>query len=157
MKLDTVFARYLLLYWDSPLPREVSRVSGKYGDLTDDCGAKDGDLRAIGALLVVIGELDEGDVAKLTEDVLGALEEHHDEFQIGDSFLERAFARAIQKLGCAEQAFRVLAKAASLEDERPAEMFTGLLNELKLLKVAAPTDEEWDQLKPKKKGRRKKK
>lgn len=157
MKLNTMFVRYLLREgYGGGLPREAKRAFKAFGVLMDDYVGGTGELRDLGAILIVNSEPEGDDVATLTADVLAVLKNYHNDFVSTSWSINGAFAGAIHKLQCEKQAFRVMAQVAGKEE--PQEKFGGLLTEFKNLGATLPTDEEWTALKPQKKeGKGKKK
>ncbi|MBI5222147.1 MAG: hypothetical protein HY980_01475 [Candidatus Magasanikbacteria bacterium] len=142
MKINVMFVRYLLKTEDRKDPPK--KVRKPFDKIVGDYEGNDAELRAFGAILVVNSELEETDVAGLTEGVITALKEHADEFSDNGWATNKAFASAIQKLGCAEQAFRAMVKAVGGND--PTETFGDLLRELKRLGIKVPTARKWQAL-----------
>lgn len=145
MKLSTKLVRFLLLFEkNDELPEGSDEDFAGFKKVWDEYAGGDDERFAIGATLIVNSELEEGDMAGLTEAVLAALK-HEANFESSWAINE-AFAAAIKKLGCAEKVFQTMAEVA----DDPTEAYSSLLDELGKLKVAVPTDEGWTELKPKK-------
>ena len=154
MKLDIMFVRYLLRRGDKSVPREVRSVSKRFDKFTRDYAGDASELRAFGAILMVNSEFDGNDsVTGLTGDVLAALENHSDDFSNDSWGTDTAFAVAIHQLGCAEGAFKIMAKATGARED-PTTKFDLFLEALQTAGVTLPTAEQWAELKPKPKKKR---
>ena len=146
MKLNLNLVKFLLLLEkNEELPEGSSMDFEGFKKTWDRYAGIDDERFAIGAMLIVNSELEEGDVAGLTEAVLAALK-HKVCFTAGNWAIDEAFATAINRLGCAEKVFQTMAEVT----EDPTKAYSVLMDELKDLDVKVPTKKEWAALKQKK-------
>lgn len=146
MRLDIKFVRYLLTRGNKNPPEEIGDSVPKFDEQTGHFQGDDSELRTAGVLLALNGELNMNEEDAITDDFLAALAEHPDEFGVNDAWnLTAVSASLIRKLGCAEQAFQVMAECG----DDPAIGFKALLKGLKKLGIAVPKSKRaWAALKP---------
>jgi hypothetical protein len=149
MELDVSVVKYLLKWGDKEtLPRKVRFAFNRLDQIMNGYEGTPSESRALGAILILYSRIRRNERAELIKDVLAVLETHPDEFSFSNWGIDETFARVIHKLGCAKRAFKTMAGVAAANNRGPEEEFRHLLEELKNLGVALPTDEEWTALKP---------